>query len=610
MKNLRIAKKLLVMFAILAAIISATTLFSVYELSTLNAETHSIADVQVPQIVDADVINTATSDFEAGLQSHVLATGPRFEQIAQAEIASRRAVIDDAYRRLAGQDNDAVETRLLQSFRGKWDRYEALADEAVVLSRGSRDKEAAAKLEAGKPLFNSLSDDLSQFSAYQKSEAARLAGLSFATYHRSLLLSVLALALALGGLGGILVLLVRLVAKPLASVTSVLGELAAGNMTVDVPVDIRRDEVGDLATATATLRDQLHAAERSKQAQTDLLVSSVGIALTALADGDLAVRIDADLQGPFAQLKGDFNAAITSLQATIKSVAASAADIHSGSSEIRVASDDLARRTEQQAASLEETSAAMNQVTAMVQGTARSAAEVSASIGEAHREASEGGAVVERAVSAMGAIEKSSQQISQIINVIDGIAFQTNLLALNAGVEAARAGDAGRGFAVVANEVRLLAQRSADAAKDIKTLILTSGEQVGTGVGLVGETGVMLGRIVTRIGDISALILAISQSAETQALNIQQVNGAVVDMDKMTQQNAAMVEQSTAAARSLASEADDLTELVQRFRTGETAHAAPQAAARRHAAPPRKPALVHGNLALAASEDTQDWTRF
>ena len=421
------------------------------------------------------------------------------------------------------------------------------------------------------------------------------------------------LAALLCGIGALLVgglwWLSRTALGPLAMTAEAMERMAAGDFDVAVEGAERADEIGTMVAAIEVFRGTSRA-QAEGRAQQQQVVAALGDALGELGDGNLAHRIDLPFAPDYEDLRRRFNTTVEGLSGLISNVSGSAEGIRTGSSEIRVASDDLARRTEQQAASLEETSAAMNQVTAMVQGTARSAAEVSASIGEAHREASEGGAVVERAVSAMGAIEKSSQQISQIINVIDGIAFQTNLLALNAGVEAARAGDAGRGFAVVANEVRLLAQRSADAAKDIKTLILTSGEQVGTGVGLVGETGVMLGRIVTRIGDISALILAISQSAETQALNIQQVNGAVVDMDKMTQQNAAMVEQSTAAARSLASEADDLTELVQRFRTGETAHAAPQAAARRHAAPPRKPALVHGNLALAGVEEDQDWTRF
>ncbi|HWA60135.1 MAG TPA: methyl-accepting chemotaxis protein, partial [Caulobacteraceae bacterium] len=240
--------------------------------------------------------------------------------------------------------------------------------------------------------------------------------------------------------------------------------------------------------------------------------------------------------------------------------------MRAGAEEIAKASDDLSRRSEQQAASLEETAAALDEITATVRQTAAGAGQASEAVGAAKREAVQSGEVVAEAVAAMGGIEQSSKQISQIIGVIDEIAFQTNLLALNAGVEAARAGDAGRGFAVVASEVRALAQRSADAAKEIKSLISASSRQVEQGVGLVGRTGEALTSIGAKVSQIDVLVAEISGSAQEQATGLGQVNVAVNDMDKVVQRNAAMVEESTAAAHSLKAEAAQLAALVAGFR--------------------------------------------
>lgn len=397
--------------------------------------------------------------------------------------------------------------------------------------------------------------------------------------------------------------------KPLAATAGAMERLAGGDFDVAVPGAGRKDEIGTMAAAFEVFR-QSSRAQAASEAKQRVVVDELAQAMDALAAGDMTYRIETPLAPEYESLRTGFNNSITGLSEIMSSVSGTASSVHSGASEIRAASDDLALRTEQQAASLEETSAAMNQVTSMVRDTAKGAAEVHRSIDEAHREASEGGVVVKRAVGAMGAIEKSANEITQIINVIDGIAFQTNLLALNAGVEAARAGDAGKGFAVVANEVRALAQRSADAAKDIKGLITTSAEQVSAGVSLVGETGTLLDRIVTRIGDISGMITTISQSAETQATNLQQVNGAVGEMDKMTQQNAAMVEQSTAAARSLASEAEALADVVARFKLAGDAGSRRGGEARPAAKRVARAPMVSGNLALKSSDGDDDWSEF
>jgi methyl-accepting chemotaxis protein len=353
--------------------------------------------------------------------------------------------------------------------------------------------------------------------------------------------------------------------------------------------EARKDEIGSMARALGVFRANALAlvkvsadasllesdlnvargrddAERKVLADLQaLVVSETGAGLTALAAGDLAHRIEADFPGDYVRLKDDFNAAMEKLEDAMGVIGANASAMHSGAGEISQAADDLSRRTEQQAATLEETAAALDQITATVKRTAEGAERAGTVVAGAKSAAEESGLVVGRAVAAMGEIERSSDQISQIIGVIDEIAFQTNLLALNAGVEAARAGDAGRGFAVVASEVRALAQRSAEAAKEIKALIAASSGQVKNGVGLVGETGQALTAIVERVAEINGLMAEITASAKEQATALTEVNTAVNQMDQTTQQNAAMVEQSTAASHNLSQEAEELATLVGKF---------------------------------------------
>jgi len=300
-------------------------------------------------------------------------------------------------------------------------------------------------------------------------------------------------------------------------------------------------------------------------------VNQIATGLSRLAEGDLEQRIEAEFIPTLDQLRTDFNASLETLERSMSAISANTQAIRSGVGEISTAADDLSRRTEQQASSLEETAAALEQITATVKKTAEGAKHARDVVSTAKVDADKSGGVVREAMTAMTGIEKSSKQISQIIGVIDEIAFQTNLLALNAGVEAARAGDAGRGFAVVASEVRALAQRSAEAAKEIKGLISASTAQVEQGVTLVTQTGNALERIVAQVVEINAIITDIAASAQEQATGLQQVNAAVNEMDKVTQQNAAMVEETTAAAHALAGETEELGRLVGRYRIGKVA---------------------------------------
>jgi methyl-accepting chemotaxis protein len=387
-------------------------------------------------------------------------------------------------------------------------------------------------------------------------------------------------------------MLSRAIARPVASMTDAMNKLAAGDNAIIVPASDQKDEIGEMAAAVQTFKDAAiakirlendaaaarQAADEERSAnettrmraveQQNAVVAAIGEGLEKLSDGDLLYRLRAAFPDDYEKLRADFNAAMSKLEDAMKVVAGNTSAIRSGSQEITTGADDLSRRTEQQAASLEETAAALDEITATVKKTAEGALHARAVVASAKSDAEASGAIVKRAVEAMSGIETSARQIGQIIGVIDEIAFQTNLLALNAGVEAARAGDAGRGFAVVASEVRALAQRSAEAAKEIKALISASAVHVGQGVELVGETGRSLERIVEQVAEINAIVADIAASAQEQSTALGEVNTAVNQMDQVTQQNAAMVEESTAASHTLAHDAEALAGLVAKFKTG------------------------------------------
>ncbi len=435
-------------------------------------------------------------------------------------------------------------------------------------------------------------------------------------------------------------------ARLLGSLSTTMRQLSEGHLDTAIVDNGRRDEIGQMAKALATFRqaaidktkleqeaaeqrslieNERYAGEAARselQRQQQAVVAALAGGLDRLSKGDLTGRMNEVFTEEYEKLRGDFNATAESLQSALRTINIATDEISTGTDQIAHASDDLSRRTEQQAASLEETAAALNLITATVKAMAASAKQASAVVVTARSAAESSGEIVMQAVDAMGQIKSSSIQIGNIIGVIDEIAFQTNLLALNAGVEAARAGDAGRGFAVVASEVRGLAQRSAEAAKEIKTLISASSGQVESGVILVDRTGAALKDIVARVVEMDGLVHQISSAAQEQSTGLAEINIAMGQMDQVVQQNAAMVEESTAAAHALKSETQDLSTMVGRFRLDDgrealstnPVHAAQARVARgvktipRQAAPMRRAVTATGSVALKASEP--EWGEF
>ncbi|NML75062.1 globin-coupled sensor protein [Rhizobium sp. S-51] len=340
-----------------------------------------------------------------------------------------------------------------------------------------------------------------------------------------------------------------------------LGALIKASMLdMDYSISVYLDALEDR-------RKQLEAERLQFEADQRLAMEHLSRGLEALARGDFESRMETDLPDNFKQMALDYNETVVRLNASFASIRRASEEILDGTETIAKASDELAMRTAKQAAGIQESSTALQQLSVSVGQTASNAERASLAVHDTQQQARSSGDVVSRAVDAMAEIEKSSTEISKIIGVIDEIAFQTNLLALNAGVEAARAGDAGKGFAVVAQEVRQLAQRSADAAKEIKRLISQSTNQVNEGVGLVSNTGAALGDMISRIDTIHAIVSEIATAAKDQATGLKEVNQATISMDTLTHQNSTMVEQTSAETRRLRSEVESLVKLLGQLNT-------------------------------------------
>ncbi|WP_105370085.1 methyl-accepting chemotaxis protein [Neorhizobium huautlense] len=440
------------------------------------------------------------------------------------------------------------------------------------------------------------------------------------------------------------VMITRGLSGSIRKIGDCMANLAEGDIAAAIPYAERSDVVGEMARSVEVFRDaagrnrelEAEAEANRRRAEAERIemqrsteveaegrlnqaTGALAASLRRLAAGDMLCEVHEPLAPQFEALRQDFNTSVRQLREALLSVGSSVSTVTSGSREISSASDNLSKRTEQQAASLEETAAALEEITSNVIATSKRTAEARDVVRDARARADQSGHVVRNAVMAMERIEKSSQQISQIIGVIDEIAFQTNLLALNAGVEAARAGEAGKGFAVVAQEVRELAQRSANAAKEIKALISSSAVAVGEGVKLVNDTGEGLGVIEQLVQSVTTHMDAIAIAAQEQSVGLAEVNTAVNHMDQSTQQNAAMVEEMNAAGAGLAQESDKLNDLLSHFQLGENAGgrrvaaAPPSAVARQvvqtsHRPLRARPAISHGNAAVAQAAN--EWEEF
>ncbi|MDB5444720.1 MAG: chemotaxis protein [Phenylobacterium sp.] len=547
------------------------------------------------QHMEADMMHDALrADVLSAFESGNPAMGIHLEDVRK-DLAEHEGDFRTAIKSALAQARHPAVRQALAKLDDPLDAYIRSAHELVELAAtdpagaSGRYGEFSQKFKALEISMDAASREIDVVARGDAAAATRQAA-----FGRTLMLG----AIGIGALFafGLMIVARRSIVSPIKALTEDMRELAAGNTDLALQGAQRRDEIGDIGRAVrgfqevvvAKARNEAEEAERRRRAESEaeekaqaerlaraqaqnLVVESLAEGLQRLAEGKLDYRITEAFDAEYEKLRSDFNGAIGRMEDTLRTIIGACHAMRSGAAEIRGATGDLSQRTEQQAASLEETAAALDEITATVGRAAEGAAQAQSAVAASKAEAESSGQVVRQAVTAMDAIERSAQQISQIIGVIDEIAFQTNLLALNAGVEAARAGDSGRGFAVVASEVRALAQRSADAAKEIKALISTSGAQVAQGVTLVGQAGAALERIVSEVDGIHRLVSDISASAGEQSTGLQQVNTAVNQMDQMTQQNAAMVEQSAAATAALNDQAEQLFALMGRFQVGRAA---------------------------------------
>ncbi|WHO75456.1 methyl-accepting chemotaxis protein [Rhizobium sp. BT03] len=597
MRRPNIKSSLLLIFSGIALLFGLVAYLAVDGLRNTNGSTEEIATHWLPSVQASQSINLAMTNLRLAYRDHIIAQTEaekktREEAIKAAEDTVGKSV--ETYLSLASSDH---ERELIKTIKESVGGYIASSSQLLALSRANKTEEAGKYLGGEMRTYSDkLKEATTTLVELDVSGSNKAAALSKETFD-SIEFYLLA-AISVAGLLviGAIAFVLTGIANPITGITAAMRRLADGDTDAEIPFADRADEIGSMAGAVEIFRHAaitnkrmaLDAEENRNRAEADrvaaqkqaeadaserLRIATSGLAagLKRLAAGDLAFQINETFAPDFEALRHDFNQSVTQLSATLRAISESIGTIDEGTREISSGASDLSKRTEQQAASLEETAAALEEITANVANSSKRTEETRTVATEANRSAGISAEVVSHAEEAMERIETSSQQISNIISVIDEIAFQTNLLALNAGVEAARAGEAGKGFAVVAQEVRELAQRSASAAKEIKGLIQNSSKEVESGVKLVRDTGQALKTIGGFITQINHHMDSIATSAKEQSIGLSEVNVAVNRMDQTTQQNATMVQQSTAASDSLAQQAQTLRELVAQFRLDDTA---------------------------------------
>jgi methyl-accepting chemotaxis protein len=575
MVRLHISAKLLTAFSLLLAIIAVMGVFAVQKMGEVDALSSELRTRWLPSAQALGDIHAYLSQFRIKQTDAIYSPSEHTEKLMRNSEVVIDGVLDD-YARHA----DARQMAALKQLRDGWTRYKTL--NARLIDMGHSDAPLARSLFQGEVLddFYAVEDQVLAMIDQDGKAAAEVSNRSAAIYAsaRKVLIGAI-----VGGLAAAIALMAMLmlnIARPLARMAEAVGRLVAGDRGVDLPGVGRGDEIGALAGALDRFKDlvaadaERAAAEHVRAAETQVAIEAIGGGLAALAAGDLGHRLPEDGRGALAKLHVDYNTAVAELSNVLGKIVEGCTTIQTGTVEIAAAADDLSQRSEQQATSIAETARTLGEFSGTVRITADNARQTSSRLTIARSTAGTVEAIARKAVEAMRSIEGSSREMSEIVNVIDGIAFQTNLLALNAGVEAARAGESGKGFAVVANEVRALAQRSAEAAKDIKALISTSTEQVGGGVSLVESSGDALRQIVGEVSAVSGLVDEIAEAAERQATGIAGISDMVSSMDRFTQQNAAMVEQTSAGTRNLSEETIRLMDRLRRF-SGTGAPAVP-----------------------------------